>query len=142
MKSEELVIMCKYVKKPDGVFLHPSYGRVMEHRGYSTRIYWNGVMLSDLRRYYPKMLNEELAGLLGVSVRTMIRKVRELGLEKDPKWLAGIWEERRLWAQIAARRKGHPGAFKKGGTVGASYRFKPGDERLKKGGEIWQRRCS
>jgi len=132
--------MSVYVKKPDGVYLHPSYGRAMEHRGYSVRIFWNPVMLSDLRRHYPRMLNAELAGLLGVSVRTMIRKARELGLEKDPVWLARIWEERRFWAQMSARRKGHPGAFKKGGTAVAAYRFKPGDERLKKGGEIWKSR--
>lgn len=130
--------MSVYVKKPDGVFWHQSYGRVMEHKGRSTHIFWNGDMLRDLRRHYPRMLNEEVAGMLGVSVRTMVRKARKMGLKKDPAWLAIIWEERRLWAQIASRRKGYPGAFRKGGTAGAEFRFKPGDERLRKGGEIWK----
>ena len=32
-------------------------------------------------------VNEELAGILGVSQRTLIRKARELGLEKNSQWL-------------------------------------------------------
>lgn len=114
------------MRKADGVWLHPSYGRLMEHKGYSLRIYWSGRMLADLKRYYPQTLNDELAELLGVSVRTMIRKARELGIEKDAKWLWGIWDERRLMARAASRLKGYPGCFKKGNETGKECRFKPG----------------
>lgn len=127
-----------YEKKADGIYLHRAKGRLMEHKGYSLKIFWSKQMIDDLRRLYARTLNEELASMLGVSVRTMIRKARELGLEKDKEWLRAIWDERRMWAQIEARRKGHPGCFKKGNEIGAEFRFKPGDERLKKGGEIWQ----
>lgn len=110
-----------YNRKPDGVFYSTNKGRLMEHRGYSTRIYWNGDMLSLLRREFPTTLNEELAGMLGVSLRTMIRKARELGLTKDPKWLADVWNERRFWANVAAKKKGYPGSFKPGNTYSAEY---------------------
>ena len=82
-------------------------------------------MLSLIRREFPTTLNEELAGMLGVSLRTMLRKAKELGLTKDKQWLAKIWDERRAWALAAARRKGYPGCFKPGNEIGKEYRFKP-----------------
>ena len=114
-----------YQRKPDGVFYYANKGRLMEHRGCSTRIYWNGDMLSLLRREFPTTLNEELAGMLGVSQRTMIRKARELGLTKDPAWLERVWNERRFWAHVSAKKKGYPGCFKPGNEIGKEYRFKP-----------------
>lgn len=113
-----------YTRKPEGVYYNADKGRLMEHKGYGTRIYWSGDMLSLIRREFPTTLNEELAGMLGVSLRTMLRKARELGLSKDPQWLAKIWDERRAWALAAARRKGYPGCFKPGNTIGKDWRFK------------------
>ena len=115
-----------YEKKRDGRFWHPAYGRVMEHDGYALRISWSQQMMDDMRRMYPTTINDELAGYLGVSKRTMIRKARELGLEKDPKWLSAIWEERRQWARMASAAKGYPGGFRKGEHASPEYEFKPG----------------
>ena len=67
-----------------------------------------------LRRHFPTTLNDELAGCLGVSPRTLVRKTRELGLQKDPQWLSQVWEERRLMAQSASRRSPNSTRFKKG----------------------------
>lgn len=39
-------------KVPDGTFMHRTQGRIVEHNGYSTRIFWNGNMLSIMRRHY------------------------------------------------------------------------------------------
>lgn len=39
-------------------------------------------MLVTLREYYPTMFNDALAKLLKVSVRSLQRKAKELGLEK------------------------------------------------------------
>ena len=75
--------MRNYVKKPEGVFYHPSYGRVMAHKGSTMTIFWNKDMIDLLKRYYPNTKNEEVAELLGVSVSTMLRKARKLGLYKD-----------------------------------------------------------
>ena len=38
-------------------------------------------MLDNLREYYPTMFNDALAKLLKVSLRTLQRKARELGLD-------------------------------------------------------------
>ena len=116
----------KYKRKKDGIFLDQKTGRMMEHRGYVKRIYWNRDMLDRLRRDYPTTLNDELAGCLGVSPSTMHRKVRELGLKKDPDWLARVWEERRRWAQVEKRRLGHPGCFRKGERRSQATEFKAG----------------
>lgn len=115
-----------YIRKDDGVRYHATYGRLMEHRGYSLRIYWNKQMLDYLRSNYATMLNDELAGCLGVSQRTMIRKARELGLEKDREWLAAVWDERRRIAQVMYKRKGYPSRFKKGVRNNPDGEFKKG----------------
>lgn len=86
-------------------------------------------MLDYLRRHYPTTLNEELAGCLGVSQRTMIRKARELGLEKDPEWLSAVWNQRRQLAHVMSRRKGYPGRFKKGEHANPAGEFKAGERK-------------
>lgn len=115
--------MTKYQRKPEGTRYNPAYGRIMTHEGYATRIFWSKAMLDYLRRHFATTLNDELAGCLGVSRRTMIRKARELGLEKDHAWLAGVWEERRLMAQSATRRHGNSGQFKKGCRFNPEWEF-------------------
>lgn len=119
--------MPKYQRKPDGARYHPSYGRVMEHHGYSLHIFWSAQMIDYLRRHFPVTLNEELAGCLGVSVRTMIRKARELGMKKDPQWLASVWSENRLLAHSVSKRRGYPGGFKKGQHANPEGEFKTGE---------------
>lgn len=54
-------------------------------------IVWTDEQLMLLRRFFPIMFNRPLARWIGVSMRTLIRKARELGLEKKP----GFLEERR-----------------------------------------------
>lgn len=118
-----------YKKKPEGVFYDPETRRLYEHRGYGRSIHWSQQMLDDLRRLYPTTLNDVLAGFLGVSPRTMIRKARSLGLQKDPTWLLSVWNERRQWAHMASRRKGYPGGFQKGVRAYPAGEFKPGAPR-------------
>lgn len=118
--------MAKYQRKPDDIRYHEYYGRIMEHQGHATRIHWSTQMLDYLRRHFPNTLNEELAGCLGVSQRTMTRKACELGLEKDPKWLSTVYDERRQMAHASSKRKGIPGGFKKGEHRNPAGEFKPG----------------
>ena len=115
-----------YKKVKEGIYLHPKYGRVMEHHGYSTRIFWSTQMLDYLKRNFATTLNDELAGWLGVSMRTMIRKARQLGLQKDPTWLHDMYEERRIMARAAASKAGNPGRFKKGVRANPAGEFKKG----------------
>ena len=101
-------------------------GRIVEHEGYAVSIHWSASMLDYLRRHFPTTLNDELAGCLCVSKRTLIRKARELGLAKDEAWLHGIWEERRQLARAVSKQKGFPGGFKKGVRSNPSGEFKKG----------------
>lgn len=115
-------------KVPDGRFFHKGKERIVEHIGYSTRIFWTGNMLSLLKRHFPTTRNEEVAELIGVSPRTVVRKARELGLVKDPDWLKGVYNYNRMDAQASSKRKGYPGSFKVGCKVGEKYWFKRKNE--------------
>lgn len=113
-------------KKPDGIFLDRETGRVYEHRGYSKRIYWSRQMVDDLKAMYPTTLNEDMAHIVGVSVRTMIRKARALGLRKDADWLLGVWHERRMVAHCVNKVHGNRGMFRKGCHASPETEFKNG----------------
>lgn len=65
-------------------------GQYINYQGRKKSIHWTGNMLSDLKRHYPTTKNKELAELLGVSERTLVRKARELGIGKNPEWLACV----------------------------------------------------
>lgn len=116
----------RYKPVKEGVYYSEKQGRVVEHHGYATSIFWSPAMIGYLRRNYPTTHNDELAECLGVSKRTMIRKARELGLEKDAGWLASVWEENRLIAQARSRRSPNSGRFKKGVRHNPDGEFKPG----------------
>ena len=115
-----------YTRKPQGVAYHPSRGRLMELKGYSLRIYWSPDMLDYLRRHYATTLNDELAGCLNVSMSTLHRKARQLGLKKNAEWLAKVWEERRLMAHAVNRRNGVSHAWGKGQHANPAGEYKPG----------------
>lgn len=118
-------------KKPEGVFLDQRTGRLYEQHGFSKRIFWSRQMLDDMKAMFPTTLNEEMAHIVGVSVRTMIRKARELGLRKDNEWLLGIWNERRMVAHACNKVKGNSGQFRKGEHASPATEFKRRDEREK-----------
>lgn len=99
---------------PDGLRYDMTRGRVMRKKDGVVTIGWSGSMLAELRRLFPVTKNEEIAGVLGVSVRTMIRKARELGLKKDDGWLSGVWDDNRKMAQMMSRALGYPGGYKPG----------------------------
>lgn len=101
-------------KVPDGTFMHRTLDRIVEHNGYSTRIYWTGNMLSIMRRYYHNTINRELAEMLGVSERSVTRKARELGLEKDKEFVSSMSKEHLLLANVRSKELGYPGVFTKG----------------------------
>lgn len=120
-------------KVPDGISVRDD-GMKFIHKGISRKIYWDGNMISTLKRYFATTLNDELAEMIGVSKRTVVRKAREMGLEKDQEWLSRIWEERRRLARTIAKRKGNPGCWKKGVHGNPAGEFKPGhreDEETK-----------
>jgi hypothetical protein len=110
----------------DGTFFHPKLGRVVVKKGRSMRIHWNQTMIDYLKRNFATTLNDELAEWLGVSLRTMVRKARELGLQKDRQWLVETWNEHCRLGNIISKRKGYPGCFKTGTHNNPEGEFKPG----------------
>lgn len=72
-------------KKPDGIFSYN--GRTMKHQGCGLSIYWGEDKIRDFKRKYPFHTNAELAIDFGCSERTITRRARELGLEKDSQWI-------------------------------------------------------
>lgn len=117
-----------YQPVKQGIYYDRKQGRIMHHNGYSVRIHWSPAMLDYLRRSYARTKNQDLADYLGVSMRTMIRKARELGLEKDPRWLGAVWNEHRGIAHMAARAKGYPGGFRKGEHACPEHEYKKGHQ--------------
>ena len=115
-------------KKPDGLRYDPGTGRTIDKKGLARRIHWSGQMLSDLRRMFPTEPNKEVAEYVGVSVRTLIRKARELGLRKDPDWLHQMWEDNRRLAHFVSRARGYPGGFQERPESGAHTRLKKGHQ--------------
>lgn len=89
-------------------------------------IEWTDGMIEAITAKFSTTFNRELADELGVSLRTMIRKARELGLEKEPGFLdknrAGIVKK------IKTVRGPNPAKGQKGWTIPGSekYRFKKG----------------
>ncbi|GEM_PF-3083763 len=107
-------------------FYHTKYGRVVEREGYATRISWSKQMLDDLRRLYPRTKNEDVAIECGVSVRTMIRKARELGLQKDPEWMRAHSRANCKTMRILNKCIGNSGQWKRGEHASPEHEFKPG----------------
>jgi hypothetical protein len=61
-------------------------------------------MISELKRYYANTSNEELVELFGCSIRTIIRKARELGLNKSKEHTSFIAKQKSMLAVIAKNK--------------------------------------
>lgn len=105
-------------------------GRLVTLRPGTVANYWSRQMLDDLRRHYSTTRNADLAGMLGVSPRSVARKAHELGLKKNSSWLRSINDENRLLAHVASKKKGYPGAFRKGTHPNSEGEFKPGHQSV------------
>ena len=111
--------------KPPRTFYSDKHGRIVTRDHYATRIFWSKDMIDYLKANYATTLNEDLSDCLGVSPRTMVRKARDLGLQKDRSWLREIWDGRRLMAHVASKKLGYPGSFQKGQHASPATEFKP-----------------
>jgi hypothetical protein len=91
------------------------------------KIQWTPEMIHRLKFEFKYAYNKTLAIELGVSWRSLVRKARELGLEKEE----GFLEKRKLQIQKMARAKRgtNPTKGLKGWCVPNSeaHRFKPGN---------------
>lgn len=88
---------------------------------------WTAEMVDKLSAEFPNRFSRDIGNDLGISIRTVIRKAREMGLEKENDFLEKNREEISNRAQIA--RPENPTKGLKGWSVPNSeaYRFKKGN---------------
>jgi len=93
----------------------------------TTAIIWTDEMLFILRSEFATTFNKDLAKKLGVGWRTLVRKARALGLEKEPGFLDNKRTE--IVKLVLAAKKPQPTKGLKGWSVPNSEntRFKPGN---------------
>jgi len=100
----------------------PRIPRIRNHK----KIKWPPGMIEKVRREFPVKYNRDLARDLNVSMRSLIRKARELGIQKENDFLV----KRKKEIQKMAREAHSPHPYKgvKGWHVPNSKgtRFKPG----------------
>lgn len=91
------------------------------------KVIWTQEMIETLKKKFPIEYNKYLAIEIGVSIRTLIRKARELRIDKEP----GFLEIRRneISRLANAFRSPNPTKGQKGWCVPNSEasRFKPGN---------------
>lgn len=97
------------------------------HRKHPRYVEWTPEMLKILNDFFPIMFNKALAKWLGVSFTTMIRKARELGLEKVDGFLDIRRPEISRMAGEAQRGKNYPHRFQKGVRQNPNGEFKKGN---------------
>lgn len=87
---------------------------------------WTPEMIRIITEKYPVTFNKDLAAELGVSWRTLVRKARELNINKEP----GFLEIRRpvISAMASKSRPENPTKGMKGWCIpgGEKYQYKPG----------------
>lgn len=74
-------------KQEDGTFLSKRWQRVVVKNGSSIRFHWSESQLSIIRRHFPNTPTREVAGMLGVSTRTVERIAYRLGLKKEREYI-------------------------------------------------------
>lgn len=111
-------------KVPNRLYQDPVTGRLMEHKDCSTKIHWSPYMIERLINKYATTKNEDLAIDLNVSPRTVIRKARELGLEKDRGWMQAHARKNCQTMRILNKCCGNSGQIKKGEHKSPKTEFK------------------
>lgn len=98
--------------------------RAYVHENRSTRIFWNKQMLDDLTSMFPDNFNHDISEHVGVSLRTMLRKAKELNLKKDPDWIAKV--NKKILFEMHLHNKLHrnAGMIKKGEHRSPETEFK------------------
>lgn len=82
-------VSLKKVTREYDINYHAAYSHVSRHglsyKGIS--LHWTPEMLRRVKDEFPVRFNRELAKELGMSPRSLIRKARELGVDKEPGFL-------------------------------------------------------
>lgn len=104
MKKSRAKLKGEVVKKDDRLYI--------SKRGFFA-IYWTPNMISILKRHYPNSPNSEVCEMLGVSERTLLRKTKELGLEKSEEYMNNNAKLRSLMGILAQQKMNKYGTHRK-----------------------------
>ena len=99
-------------------------GRLVEHKDCSTKLHWSEYMEQKLKRLFPTTKNDDLAIEFNMSPRTVIRKAREMGLEKDKAWMQANARKNCQYMRVVNMCVGNSGQFKKGEHASPETEFK------------------
>ncbi len=99
---------------------------------------WSNAELENLEALFPVTTNTELIKLIGVSRRTIIRKARELNLQKHPDFRILI-DFQFYGKQGAAHPNAIAARWQKGEHISPETEFKPGQEPWIKGTTFLER---
>jgi len=91
------------------------------------KIIWTPKMIYMVKKYFPVKYNRVLAAELNVSMRSLIRKARELGIEKESNFLDIRREEITRMAMIAHPPNPHKGHIGWSVPNSQNTRFKVGN---------------
>lgn len=94
-----------YDKRHPQIYMGDDGKLLKRSQGGHPYIFWNGNMISDLKRYYPNTSNQELVELFGVSERTISRKARELGLKKSQEYVSKVNKGKSFLAHMEKRKR-------------------------------------
>lgn len=94
-----------YNKSHPQVYMGDNGMLLQRSKGGHPYIFWNGNMISELKRYYPNTSNRDMVELLGVSERTIVRKARELGLEKSEEYVSKVNKGKSFLAHMEKRKR-------------------------------------
>lgn len=81
-------------------------GRLMEHKGRSTRLYWSEAKTEEFKRLFPVMRNADLAKEFLCSEKLVIKRAREMGLSKKPEFTKLERFKRQIRLQASRYGKG------------------------------------
>lgn len=87
---------------------------------------WTPQMLTKIKAMFAITFDDSLARCLGVSKRSLIRKARELGLEKEPDFIAKRQAEINHRISESAKRSTKTASRFKKGHQSPETQFKPG----------------
>ena len=91
------------------------------------KITWTPEMEDKVRREFPHRISIDICKEMGVSLRSIIRKARELGIDKEPGFLETNRKEIQSRATKGLKSTSKTGGrFRKGEHAGLEYEFKPG----------------
>ena len=85
--TEKLSDIAKRLNRSEQAIQVRAYKMGLRRKVNPCLIQWTPQMLKLLTTFFPIMFNKPLAKWLGVSLRTLLRKARELGLEKQEGFL-------------------------------------------------------